>query len=145
MRRREGNRPDRRVADKASLAQSQLLSLVDRAIYEGSASHKLHPGDYGFTPSVNPHPAKSVCDDLRAVALKEAKELLACGIARGMVSKFDAEGAPKYVWAVDQNGEVYEAKTKPPQAVYHGYRLGNDEKQMRRYVLDEWISRCPKI
>ena len=29
-----------------------------------------------------------------------------------MVSRFDLGGSPKYVWAVDGDGEVYEAKTR---------------------------------
>ena len=56
--------------------------------------------------------------------------------------------SPKYVWAVDEHGEVYEAKTKPERAErgadYHGYRVGDDERDMRRYILDEWGRRCPK-
>jgi hypothetical protein len=45
--------------------------------------------------------------------------------------------------AVDGDGDVYEAKTKPPDTVYHGYRIGEDEPQMRRYILGEWTTRCP--
>ena len=57
------------------------------------------------------------------------------GIELGMVSRFDEGGVPKYVWAVDEFGEVYEAKTKPGRdEPYHGYRLGDDERAMRRYV-----------
>ena len=61
-----------------------------------------------------------------------------------MVSRLDGGGVPKYVWAVDENDEVYEAKTKPPDVVYHGYRINGDEPEMRRYILDEWKKRCPK-
>jgi len=61
------------------------------------------------------------------------------------VSAFSEGGVPKYVWAVDQDGEVYEAKTKPEREMsYHGYRLGDDEIDMRKYVLGEWKRRCPK-
>lgn len=77
------------------------------------------------------------------VTLEEAAQLFASGIAAGMISSFDPGGSPKYVWAVDRGGEVYEAKTKPPDTVYHGYRLGDDEEAMRRYILDEWKRRCP--
>ena len=61
-----------------------------------------------------------------------------------MVSAFDPDGSPKYVWAVDGDGEVYEAKTKPPDMVYHGYRLGDNEEAMRRHIRDEWNKRCRK-
>ncbi len=60
-----------------------------------------------------------------------------------MVSQFPAGGLPKYVWAVDGAGEVYEAKCRPErEAEYHGYRLGDDDRYMREYVLNEWRRRC---
>lgn len=62
----------------------------------------------------------------------------------GMVSRLGPGGVPKYVWAVDADREVYEAKTKPPDTVYHGYRIGEDEPEMRRYILGEWRTRCPQ-
>ena len=144
MKRREGNRPDRRIAPAGTYSEFELAVLSALATYVGSALHKLHPGNYGFIPSVNPRPSKSVCDDLRPVALKEASRLLAEGIRAGMVSRFDPSGPPKYVWAVDGDGEVYEAKTKPPDTAYHGYRLGDDEEAMRRYIRAEWEKRCPR-
>jgi hypothetical protein len=60
-----------------------------------------------------------------------------------MVSPFDLGGSPKYVWVVDSDDEVYEAKTRPPEVIYHGYRIGDDEPDMRRYILGEWRKRCP--
>ena len=144
MRRREGNRPDRRIVPAGTYSQTELDALAARVSYVGSGLHKLHPGNYGFIPSVSPRPSKSVCDDLRPVALLEASGLLAKGIKAGMVSRFDPGGSPKYVWAVDGDGEVYEAKTKPPDAAYHGYRLGDDEEAMRRYIRAGWEKRCPR-
>jgi hypothetical protein len=144
MRKREGNRPDRRIVPAGTYARGQLEELARRLSYAGSALHKLHPGNYGFVPSINPRPSKSICDDLRVVALEEAVQLLAAGVAAEMISAFDAGGSPKYVWAVDADGDVYEAKTKPPDTVYHGYRLGDDEDAMRRHIRDEWEKRCPR-
>jgi len=144
MKRRDGNRPDRRIVPAKTYSELELDVLAALATYVGSGLHKLHPGNYGFIPSVNPRPSKSVCDDLRPVALEEAALLLAKGVKAGMVSRFDPAGSPKYVWAVDGDGEVYEAKTKPPDKAYHGYRLGDDEEGMRRWVRDEWEKRCPK-
>jgi hypothetical protein len=117
--------------------------LAGRLCYDGSAIHKLHPGNYGFIPPSNPRPTKSVCDALRPISRLEAMALFQCGLARGMVSLFNAPSTPKYVWAVDDDGEVYEAKTKPPDMVYHGYRIGEDESDMRRYIVAEWRKRCP--
>lgn len=144
MSKRQGNRPDRRVAPIGSIPTADLQALATSARYEGTANHKLHPGDYGFVPPVNPRPAKSPCDELRPVLREEAATLFRQGLAMGMVSRFDPGGVPKYVWAVDAGGEVYEAKTKPPDKSYHGYRIGDDEPNMRRYVLDEWRQRCPQ-
>jgi hypothetical protein len=95
-------------------------------------------------PSFNPRPTKSLCDERRAIGLAEAQRLFGTGIEFGLISSFDRGGSPKYVWCVDEDGEVYEAKTKPPDIVYHGYRLGEDEEAMRRYILAEWERRCQK-
>jgi len=59
------------------------------------------------------------------------------------VSPFAPGGVPKYVWAVDAEGEVYEAKTAPnSETAYHGYRLGDDDADMRQLVRKEWRRRC---
>lgn len=137
-RKRQGNRPDRRIAPDDFLDAAAREALLARVRYGGSANHKLRPGDYGFVPSHNPRPSKSPCDDLRPIPLEEASALLEEGIRRGMVSRFPQGGVPKYVWAVDEHGEVYEAKTRPERETdYHGYRLGEDDRHMRAQVLSE--------
>lgn len=141
-RKREGNRPDRRIWDAAATSPEQRQALLEKISYAGSPNHKLHPGDYGFIPSHNPRPTKSPCDALRPILIMEASQLFREGIRRGMVSHFEPGGAPKYVWAVDADGEVYEAKAKPEQeSVYHGYRIGEDEQSVRQYILAEWKKR----
>lgn len=114
-RKREGNRPDRRLAPGGFLGRDAQRALLARVRYGGSANHKLHPGDYGFTPPQNPRPSKSPCDELRSVLIEEAQNLFRRGVELGMVSSFANGGVPKYVWAVDEDGEVYEAKIKPGQ------------------------------
>lgn len=143
MPKRQGNRPDRRVAPADSISRKEIDRVVARARYTGSALHKLHPGDYGFVPSQNPRPSKSPCDELRPILREEATQLFRRGMEFGMMSRIDEAELPKYVWAVDSNSEVYEAKIGS-QDEYHGYRLGEDEREMRRYILDEWKQRCPK-
>ena len=59
----------------------------------------------------------------------------------GMVSTIRGDGAPKYVWAVDDTGEVYESKIGS-DLDYHGYRLGDNDKAVREYVRREWNQRC---
>ena len=145
IRQRSGQRPDRRIEEPDATSAEQRAALLAQISYEGSGNHKLGPGDYNFVPSHNPRPTKSVCDDLRPILKAEAQSLFVDGITRGMTSPFPPGGIPKYVWAVDKYGEPYEAKTKPGQeAAYHGYRLGDDEREMRRTVLKEWKRRCPK-
>lgn len=62
-----------------------------------------------------------------------------------MVGVFALGMLPKYVWAVSDDMEVYEAKTKPgSEDPYHGYRLGDDEAAMRGYILTAWKERCTK-
>jgi hypothetical protein len=145
MTKRQSNRPDRRLALEDVMTTDQRKDLMTRLRYEGIAIHKKTPGDYRFVPPVNPRPSKSLCDDLRPVLLGEAIGLFQRGVLAGMFSTPTDDGIPKYVWAVDAGNQVYEAKTKPPGCVYHGYRLGEDETDMRRYILAEWRQRCPQI
>lgn len=142
MNKRQSNRPDRRIlADTQSTADDRKR-IMSQVTYGGIAIHKLHPGDYGFHPVSNPRPSKSPCDAIRSILKKEAARLLRQGITKGMMSSFEQGGLPKYVWAVDEKGEVYEAKHKVGQeTVYHGYRLGEDERDMRALVLKEWKQR----
>lgn len=143
IRKREGNRPDRRFVDEGFTSSDDREALCARLCYVGSGTHKLRPGDYGFHPSHNPRPSKSPCDAVRAVLLAEASNLMRRGIMLGMVSRFDEGGVPKYVWAVDDAGDVYEAKTRPEhETEYHGYRLGDDERDLRHHILKEWKRRC---
>ena len=143
IRKRQGNRPDRRIAEASFTDKATRDTLIKRLHYVGSALHKLHPGNYGFNPPQNPRPSKSPCDELRDVLLEEATGLFRQGIELGMLSYFPKEGIPKYVWSVDAIGEVYEAKIGAGhEPEYHGYRVGDDERAMRNYVRKEWKRRC---
>ncbi len=142
-RKRAGNRKNRRIAPEGYLKPDGIEALVSRVRYVGSAQHKLHPGDYGFVPPVNPRPTKSPCDLARSLLLDEARILFRRGIECGMHTQFENGSVPKYIWAVDENENVYEAKTKSGQETdYHGYRIGDDERDIRKYILMEWRRRC---
>jgi hypothetical protein len=142
MTKRQSNRPDRRILPANALDPAEVKRIALDARYGGSAIHKLHPGNYGFHPPTNPRPSKPLCDDRRPIPDTEAATLMREGIRKGMISQTEPGQLPKYVWAVDEWGEVYEAKTKPGQeTLYHGYRLGDDERQMRAEVLSEWKKR----
>ncbi len=64
MRKREGNRPDRRIEPAGTYSAADLAALAARVSYVGSALHKLHPGDYGFIPSVSPLQNRATRDSL---------------------------------------------------------------------------------
>lgn len=125
------------------LNEEAKTELLARLVYGGASFHKLGAGDYALVPPQSPRPSKSVCDDLRPVLKDEAERLFRQGIKHSMISKFAPGSVPKYVWAVDEHGEVYEAKTKPDrETAYHGYRLSDDDRDMRESVLKEWKRRC---
>ena len=109
----------------------------------GSAHHKSRPADYRFTPPTSPRPIKSLCDGKRIVRKGEAETLFLQGLSRGMVSRYSENGFPKYVWAVDRYGEVYEAKLGNDGRSYHGYALSADgERDQCRLVIKEWKARA---
>ena len=132
--------PRRRVVKPGDLTP-ELRERLRQARYGGSAHHKRRPADYGFNPA--PRPKKNVCDPkgFPPVKLKEAIGLFRSGIRRGMVShKLNDKGLPVFVWAVDGNKQVYEAKPGEDGRTYHGYRLYRDDRQYRP-LLHEWKTR----
>ena len=135
-----GNNPKRRIANRDHYTAEDLEGFAT-AQYSGAGHHKTKPADYGFDPPVAPRPSKSVCDDKRVVNLDEAVRLFRSGVGRGMVSTHRVGGLPKYAWAMDEHGEVYEAKLGGDMRSYHGYRLAEDERAMREWVVEEWNKR----
>ena len=143
MPQRQGNNPKRRIVPRDALDPEDLGRLAREAHYVGSAHHKSKPADYRFTPPVSPRPNKSLCDGRRIVGKEEAKALFRQGLLRGMVSRYPENGFPKYVWAVDQDGEVYEAKAGGDGRSYHGYALNAaGERDLCRWVITEWNARA---
>lgn len=143
----EGNDPKRRIAGPDDFTRGELDGFAKAAHYSGRAYHKTKPADYSFHPPVSPRPKKSVCDDIRIIPKAEAEQLLISGFARGMVSTF-CQGnlnLPKFVWAVDSNGEAYEAKLDGDGPNYHGYRINEyrdaGSRKMRKQVLKAWQRR----
>ena len=138
---RQGNNPKRRIAARGSLSEEDLKALIREVRYTGSSLHKKNHADYGFDPPVNSRSNKSLCDGVRSILLKEASRLFKSGLKRGMVSGFGEGELPKYVWAVDEHGEAYEAKLGDDGRSYHGYRLGANDRNMMKYVTEEWKRR----
>jgi hypothetical protein len=136
---RKSQNPKRRLVHSERLGLIDRAALADRLVYTGSALHKRHPGDYGFQPPVNPRSWKSLCDGKRVILKGEAAELLRQGVLDGLFSDALDGGMPKYVWSVDADGEVYEAKID--SYGYHGYRL-EEEDDFRSLLLKERARRC---
>jgi hypothetical protein len=140
---RLGNNPKRRIAPPDLLTVAQRAELAQAVKYVASGHHKRNPADYGLERT-NPRPTKSLCDLVKIVPLDEAKAMLGKGILQGMFSDFFFEEYPKFIWCVDADGEVYEAKTNPvTRGVYHGYRLEEDDN-MRANIERVWNQRCPQ-
>ena len=140
MPKRDGNDPKRRIARPGAITPDVADRILRCAVYTGSPHHKRIPADYGFHPPVAPRPDKSLCDDRRVVARREARALFSEGVKRAMISRDMTEGLPKYVWAVDSAGRAYEAKIGGSGRAYHGYEL-NETDPMRRTVIREWNAR----
>jgi hypothetical protein len=138
-RKRQGNDPKRRVAPAGTVTLETRANL-DNVRYTGSAHHKSRLADYNLIPPVNPRPGKSLCDDLRTITCKEAVKLFRSGIQLEMVSSYLENGLPKFVWAVDDYGEAYEAKLGDVGFSYHGYRLYRNDPA-RGYIIAEWRKR----
>ena len=133
------NQTNRRIAPVGTIS-NEIVSNLNGARYVGSPQHKLRPADYGFHPPVSPRPGKSLCDDRRPITLREATGLFLAGIRLGMVSKPLPNGLPKFVWAVDDDGEAYEAMLGGDGPNYHGYRLKHDAAN-HAAVIAEWSKR----
>lgn len=139
--RRQGNSPKRRIAPENHLGAGERERLAGTARYVGSGHHKRWPADYGLD-RVGPRPNKSLCDMHRTISLSEAMRLLERGISQGMVSPLNESGFPKYIWCVDEQGEVYEAKSDVQNpGAYHGYRLEEDDN-MYHVIKRAWSERC---
>lgn len=141
MWKRSGNNPKRRIISANSVHADKLERLAARVQYVGSGHHKRYPANYGFDRT-NPVPTKSLCDLTGSVLLAEAQAWLVAGIMRAMISEPLADGFPKFIWCVANDGRVFEAKTHPSTpGQYHGYPL-EGEDDMKAYVIKTWAARC---
>ncbi|MCY3859216.1 MAG: hypothetical protein OXG25_09965 [Gammaproteobacteria bacterium] len=132
---------NRRPLKVGSFSKEELRTFSRETSYEGSAHHKSKASDYGLTPAISPRPTKSLCDDVRIIPAEEANRLLKRAFELGMVSdRRDDAHPPKYAWAIDEEGEVYEAKLGNDGLRYHGYRLSKDDG-LHKWLVKEWRKR----
>ena len=141
MPRRHSNDPRRHILAEGSLSAADSKRLLRDTRYRGSGLHKRNPGDYPFEEPCTPRQNKTLCDAKRPMKFREASRLFAEGIRRGMVSRRTRDGFPVFVWAVDGEREVYEAKPGDDPSVYHGYPLGPRDGVFPESVRREWRRR----
>ena len=126
------------LASAASVDRSELQRMAERAGYSPSPYHKAHPSR---TVGAAPRPDKTVCGSLALPDCQDAADLLKAGILRGMISTQLRHGWPQNVWAVDDEGIVYEAQLGNSElGEYHGYPMKADD-HFTRVVRKEWEGR----
>lgn len=141
MPKRHSNDPRRHILAAGELSTVDRERLLRETRYLGSGLHKKDRDRYSFTEPCTPRLHKTMCDLKRPIDFDEARELFAQGIGRGMISKKMIDGFPVFVWSVDADGEVYEAKPNDNAKVYHGYPLGPRDGVFPELVRREWKRR----
>lgn len=138
----EGNDKKARLSAAWDKFDDEHLDILAR-----KATYLCHDKHKGRAPSrgVPPHLETSTCDEIRRIRHAEADMLIKSGIRARMMSELQRQyGWPKYIWAVDDDGEVYEAKeSRNHPGEYHGYRL-NEDHERRNHMLGHWKKKCPK-
>lgn len=138
-----------RLAPAGTYTPKWIEGFLKEATYKPDmAKHKRDGTAYGIKPPQFPRKlgeAVDFCDEKRFVPLKEARILFERGIKAGFISLHkEPSGAPKRIWCVDSDENVYEAKPNGKNShEFHGYRL-NDDRYQRKYILNEWKRRCQK-
>jgi len=118
--------------------QELLEAIVDRVSYGGNPEHKRNPGDFGLTPSAQPRPDKSLCDEIGVFRKAEAERLLRDGVKRGLVSENWRHGFPQNIWSVTADSKPVEAQLENAVAgVYHGYPMPQSDS-FSQAVLQRW-------
>ena len=142
MPRRRSFNPKRKIADFGVRDERDRQQMSEQCSYGGNPQHKTDPRDYQLDPPVNPRPGKTLCDGLTPIARVDATRLLRQGFVKGMVSEQLVQNRwPQNVWAIAEDGEVYEAQLENPlQGVYHGYPMPENDP-LKKTVIEEWSRR----
>ena len=127
-----------RVRGKGTLALASEIAgidvdaLVGNAQYQGSPYHCAHSPS-GYMPN------KTKCPP--HVNDEQALGLLQQGLRLRMFSSELRSNWPRRVWAVDDDGQAYEARlTHSSTGEYHGFPLGREDK-FAEYINNEWGQR----
>jgi hypothetical protein len=123
-----------------ALSAEERDRLIKACTYEGHPHHKRRPGDFNLTPPAEPRFQKTLCDvdGVELTRWQEAQGLLERGIQNDLVSAKTKNGYPAHIWAVRDDGTVFEAKHGGSrEGRYHGYPLFEGE-QNHDMVCKAW-------
>ena len=121
--------------------RDELQRMETTAVYRPSPHHKAHSLSGARRAVPAPRPDKTICDGPSAGTHRNAIELLMAGFRRGMVSRQIRRGWPRNVWAVDEDGVVYEAQLSNEETgEYHGYPMKRDDG-FTAFIAAEWERR----
>ncbi len=136
--------PKRTICSMDREEHTRVVERAAEATYGGNPEHKLHPGgNYNLTPPCSPRPGKTLCDADREFSKTEALTLLRSGLKRGMFSERMRGPWPQNVWAVSDDGHLFEAQLEnKDMGTYHGYPMPKDD-DFREIVVEEWKRRAP--
>lgn len=128
---------EKRQLRQPAPAGDELSELARRISFQGSGKHKLQPRAFNLEPA-SPAADDSFCDGHAGFSpddMSRIPALLSRGIDAGLVGHRDIKGDPAVIWAVDDNGWIYEARiTVPTQAIYHGYPLLEGDAFARKVI-----------
>lgn len=129
------------LAVAGTVDRVQLRRMEKTARYCPSPYHKTRPLSGHWLAAPTPRPDKTICDGPSAGSHRNAIELLMAGFRRGMVSRQVRRGWPRNVWAVDEDGVVYEAQLSNEETgEYHGYPMKQGDG-FAAFIAAEWERR----
>lgn len=70
----------------------KLVVLHDSVSQAGNPQHKGIPGDFGLSPTTQPRPDKSLCDDVGIFDHATAERLPKCGARKGPTRRNERSG-----------------------------------------------------
>jgi len=120
-----------------------LTSLAGRATFQGSSKHKYRPGTFGMQPYSGKPVDCTYCDahaSFLPLDTLAVSRWLQRGIEAGLIGANDSQGDPSMIWAVSDNGWIYEGRiTIPGRAIYHGYPVLPNEA-IAKIVLERYVN-----
>lgn len=129
--------------DRLALAQ-----LASRAVYNGISKHKAEPIKFGLPIYTGRRGDESLCDQHAGFEpgdWRTIPELLARGIAAGLIGRVEGQGVPTMLWTISDQGWIFEARvTNAGLADYHGYPVRPSEsiaEQVYRRFKDWALTR----